>query len=74
MSEQEKITITIHNLDDVRSVLKSIELLFQKLFHYYAETNVKNLTILVLSCCVWLESVAQKLGLDDIDYEDFKEL
>jgi hypothetical protein len=66
----EKVTITIHNLDDVQGVLKSLELLFQKLIYYYAEKDLNNLKILVLSCSVWFGMVLQKLGYSE---DDFKE-
>jgi hypothetical protein len=65
----EKVTITIHNLDDVREVLKSLELLFQKLVYYYAEKDLNNLRIVVLSCAVWFGMVCQKLGYDEGDIE-----
>jgi hypothetical protein len=68
---KEKIQITIENLDDIRSVLKSIELLFTKLIYYYADTNTRNLVIFILNVSVWLGQVMTKLGIDEDNYEEF---
>ena len=62
---KEKINIIIEDLDDIISVLKSIELLFQKLIYYYGETNVENLHTLIVSCSVWFGKILQVLGYDD---------
>jgi hypothetical protein len=68
---KEKIQITIENLDDIRSILKSIELLFTKLIYYYADTNTRNLVIFILSVSVCLGQVMTKLGIDEDNYEEF---
>jgi len=68
---KEKIQITIENLDDLQGVLKSIELLFQKLIYYYAEHDLKSLNTLVLSCSVWFGKVLRMLGYTE---DDFKEI
>jgi hypothetical protein len=68
---KEKIQITIDNLDDIQSVLRSIELLFQKLIYYYGDNDVKKLYTLVLSCSVWFGKVLRILGYTE---EDFKEM
>ena len=68
---KEKITITIKDLDDIRGVLKSIELLFNKLIFYYSETNVNNLQTLILTTSVWFGQILKMLGYDE---NDFKEL
>jgi hypothetical protein len=69
---KEKIQITLDNLDDVNSVLRSIELLFQKLIMYYAEHDLKSLNTLVLSCGVWFGKVLRMLGYDEKDFEDLQ--
>jgi hypothetical protein len=66
---KEKIAITIHNIDDVNSVLRSIELLFQKLINYYAKNNVQNLATLVLSCSIYFGRILRLLGYTEKDFE-----
>lgn len=66
----EKISITIEKLDDMDSVLKSIELLFRKLILYYSETDLRKLTQLILSCSNWFGAMLKTLGYTE---EDFKE-
>jgi hypothetical protein len=66
---KEKIQITIENLDDMPSVLKSIELLFQKLIDYYNRVDVKNLNILILSMSVWFGKILRIMGYDENDFK-----
>ena len=70
---KQKIQITIDNLDDMQSVLRSIELLFQKLIDYYAEHDLKKLITLVLSCSVWFGKVLQILGYSEDDFGEKNE-
>ena len=67
---KEKITLTIHDLDDIRGVLKSLELLFQKLVYYYAERDLNNLRIFIMSCAVWFGMVCRKLGYSEEDINE----
>jgi hypothetical protein len=69
---KEKISITIDNLDDVQSVLKSIELLFQKLIYYYGENDVKKLYTLILSVSAWFGKVLRMLGYTEDDFKELK--
>jgi hypothetical protein len=66
---KEKITITIENLDDMPSVLRSVELLFQKLVDYYTEKDIRNLYTLVLSCSVWFGKILHILGYTEDDFK-----
>lgn len=68
---KEKIQITIENLDDINAVLRSIELLFQKLILYYGEHDLEKLTTLVISISVWFGKILLFLGYDE---NNFKEL
>jgi hypothetical protein len=61
---KEHITITIKNLDNIHSVLGSLELLFKKLMEYYADKDLNNLKILIISCSVWFGMILQKFGYD----------
>jgi hypothetical protein len=66
---KEKINITIENIDDLQSVLKSLELLFEKLILYYSDTDLQKLSNLILSCSVYFGRVLRLLGYTE---EDFK--
>jgi len=61
---KERITITIKDLDDIQSVLESLELLFTKLIYYYEEKDMNKLITLVLSCSVWFGKILQILGFN----------
>jgi hypothetical protein len=65
---KEKIQITIDNLDDVQSVLRSIELLFQKIIYYYGEHDLHKLNILVLSVSSWFGQILKMLGYTEDDF------
>lgn len=67
---KEKLTITINDISDIKGVLASLELLFQKLIYYYAENDLDNLKVFVLSCSVWFGIILQKLGYDENDIEE----
>jgi hypothetical protein len=44
--------------------LGSLELLFKKLMEYYADKDLNNLKILIISCSVWFGMILQKFGYD----------
>ena len=69
---KEKIQITIENLDDIQNVLKSLELLFQKLIIYYSDKDEEKVNILVLSCSVWFGKMMRILGYDENDFGELK--
>ena len=69
---KEQINIKIENLDDLSSVLKSIELLFQKLVTYYQDKDYKKLCILGLSSYLWFKKVVEWLGYTKKDLEDLE--
>lgn len=71
MNEKERIQITIDNLDDVQSVLRSLELLFQKLIYYYAQRDIKSLNTLVISISVYFGKMLRYLGYNEEDFKDF---
>lgn len=66
---KEKISITIENLDDIKSVSNSLSLLFQKLICYYSEKDLHSLNILVLSCGIYFGKVLQLLGYDGDNFK-----
>jgi hypothetical protein len=68
---KEKLIITIKDLDDLQGVLKSIELLFQKLITYYADKDTEKFITLILSVSVWFGQILTMLGYTE---DDFKEL
>lgn len=72
MKEKERIAITIDNLDDLSSVLKSIELLFQKLVNYYQEKDYKKLCILGLSSYLWFKKVVEWIGYTEKDLQELE--
>lgn len=67
--EKEKITITIENLDDMHSVLRSLELLFQKIVLYYSDKDINKLVAFVVSCSVWFGKMLTILGYDEDDFK-----
>lgn len=73
MNEKERITITIENLDDLKSVLGSIDLLFRKIIFYYSDKNFNNLVLFIISCAVWFGELMTKLGINADNYKDFLE-
>lgn len=68
----EKIQITIQNLDDMKNVLTSLELLFSKLIYYYLNKDINKLSIFVLSCSVYFGRILQILGWNNKDFEEDK--
>ena len=68
----EKIQITINNLDDVQGVVGSIQLLFQKLIYYYAEKDLQKLNTLILSCVVYFGRMLRILGYGEGDLEEIE--
>jgi len=68
---KEKIQITIEDLDNIYGVLNSLELLFTKLIYYYAEKDLRNLNVLVLTCSVYFGQIFRMLGFDE---DNLKEL
>lgn len=66
---KEKISIIIEDLDNVYSVLMSLELLFQKLIYYYMEKDVNKLNIFALSISVYFGQILKMLGYS---VDDFK--
>jgi hypothetical protein len=65
---KEKITITIEDLDNMPSVLRSLELLFQKLIYYYSDKDVGELNILILSISSYFGQLLKWLGYNEDDF------
>jgi len=64
---KDSINIIIEDLDNLPSVLKSIELLFSKLIMYYGEKDLHKLNTLVLSISVYFGKLLTLLGYDEED-------
>ena len=71
MKEKERINITIEDLDNLPSVLRSLELLFQKLIYYYADRDLKTLNTLVISISVYFGKILRMLGYTEDDFKEF---
>jgi hypothetical protein len=71
MTEKERLTITIQDLDNIENVVGSIELLFSKLISYYADKDLKTLHILALSMGAYFGDLLRTLGYSG---ENFKEI
>jgi hypothetical protein len=70
---KEKIKITLEDLDDIKKVLKSVQLLFQLLIDYYVKTNIKNLKTLIYGCGVYFGKLLTVLGYDETNMEEENE-
>jgi hypothetical protein len=69
---KEKLIITLKDLDDIKGVLKSLELLFQKLIIYYGEKDAKKLNTLVMSCGVYFGKILRLMGYSEEDFEELE--
>jgi hypothetical protein len=69
MIEKRKVSIIIEDLDNISSVAKSLELLFEKLIYYYAEKDVNKLTTLILSCSIYFGQLLTIIGYKPEDIE-----
>jgi hypothetical protein len=59
------ISITIDNIDNIKDVLKSLELLFAKLIHYYAGKDNNNLEVLIVSVSIYFGKMLRLLGYNE---------
>jgi hypothetical protein len=66
---KEKIVVVIESLDDMKKVLKCLELLFNQLVCYYTRKDIKKLHIFAISGGAWFGRMLRDLGYKG---EDFK--
>ena len=65
MTEKERITITIEDLDNIQKVLESLQLLFSKLVIYYSKKDESKLMTLVINCGAYFGKLLVMLGYNE---------
>jgi hypothetical protein len=70
---KEKITITIDDLDNLKSVSIVLENLFKTILEYYIDKDdeLKSFEWFILSCSVYFGKLLTLMGYDE---KDFKEI
>jgi hypothetical protein len=66
---KEKIVVAIESLDDIKKVLKCLELLFNQLVCYYTRKDIKKLHILAISCGAFFGRLLRDLGYNGKDFK-----